>query len=524
MNILHNITRRICIALACVMPALSCSDSLLEYSPTDSGSGDALMKDASTAISSINGIYRSMWTAGWSTTGNTHQCFGIAAYNIALDCMGDDFIMQSQGNGWFWYDHIYNVKAQYSSSAFRSYDVWYAYYTWIANANTIIASRETMAGPAADVAYVQGQAYAIRALSYLSLATWYARAPYNPLNDTWRWNEPCVPIYTEPTTISTQGQPRSTNKDVYAQVESDINEAVALLEKAQGSSLDKGNKSHINLYVALAIKSRLALAIGDWEMAYNAAKRVIDESSYEIGGESELLTGMNSVARKNVMWGAGIETSEQAGAYASFFAHMDNADGAYAKSAPKLINKQLYNHISANDIRRAWWDPSDKESPYISRKFSYSNVQSGLGDYIYMRFEEMYFTAAEAALRMRNVTEARELMNKVMAPRNPQYNANYYSGTFLGSTTTTWTGSLLENILIQRRIELWGEYGRLFDIRRLGQGIDRRAEDGFADECVSTMKRNGINLNDANTYDWVLTIPKAEIDANSNINDEDQNP
>ena len=69
-----------------------------------------------------------MWTAGWSTTANTHQCFGIAAYNLALDCMADDLIMQSQGNGWFWGDHCYNVKSNYTSSAFRSYDVWYANY------------------------------------------------------------------------------------------------------------------------------------------------------------------------------------------------------------------------------------------------------------------------------------------------------------------------------------------------------------------------------------------------------------
>ena len=105
---------------------ISCNKDMLEFNPTDSGSGENLMKDASTAISSINGIYRSMWTAGWSTTGNAHQCFGISAYNIAQEAMGDDFIMQSQGNGWFWYDHVYNVKNQYASSAFRSYDVWYA--------------------------------------------------------------------------------------------------------------------------------------------------------------------------------------------------------------------------------------------------------------------------------------------------------------------------------------------------------------------------------------------------------------
>ena len=104
------------------LSAPSCSDSMLDFSPTDSGSGKELLKSASTAITSVNGVYRSMWTAGWSTTANTHQCFGIAAYNLALDCMADDLIMQSQGNGWFWGDHCYNFKSNDTSSAFRSYD------------------------------------------------------------------------------------------------------------------------------------------------------------------------------------------------------------------------------------------------------------------------------------------------------------------------------------------------------------------------------------------------------------------
>ena len=52
--------------------------------------------------------------------------------------MADDLIVQSQGNGWFWGDHCYNVKSNYTSSAFRSYDVWYANYKWIANVNYII--------------------------------------------------------------------------------------------------------------------------------------------------------------------------------------------------------------------------------------------------------------------------------------------------------------------------------------------------------------------------------------------------
>ncbi len=515
---------KIYIFAAIALATVSCDNSMLDFNPTDSGSGEELMKKASTAITSINGIYRSMWTAGWSTSGNTHQCFGVAAYNLAQDMMGDDLIMQSMGNGWFWYDHIYNVKNQYTSSAFRSYDVWYANYKWITNANNVINAKETMSGSSSDISYVVGQAYAIRAFGYLNLATWFARAPYNPMTGKYRWSDPGVPIYTEPTSIKTDGKPRENLETVYKQIESDIDSAIVRLGKGASSTLNKGNKSHINEYVALGIKSRVCLATGDWAGAYESASRVIKDGGYEIGGESELMGGMNDIDCNNVMWGAGIETSEQSGAYAGFFTHMDNIDGQYAKSAPKLINKQLYNHISSGDIRLKWWDPTDKESPYISRKFAFSNVQSWLGDYIYMRIEEMYFTAAEAALRLGNQDEARDLMNAVMAKRNSRYDAGNYSGTNLGATTTTWTGSLLENILIQRRVELWGEYGRIFDVRRTGQGIDRRTDDGFSTECISAMKRNGVDLSNADTYDWVLTIPKSELDANPNINEEDQNP
>lgn len=146
---------------------------------------------------------------------------------------------------------------------------------------------------------------------------------------------------------------------------------------------------------------------------------MIDEGGYAVGTKSDLTGGMNSLDKQNVMWGAGIQVADQAGGYAGFFTHMDNKEGAYAKSAPKLISKQLYNRISATDIRRDWWDPSDKESPYVSKKFSFANVASFLGDYIYMRVEEMYFTAAEAALRLDDLKSARELMNTVMAERDP---------------------------------------------------------------------------------------------------------
>ena len=180
----------------------SCSNDMLETEPTDAMSGSTFMSDASKALVPLNGIYRSMYTAGWSTTGNTHQCFGISAYNLTAEVMGDDFIMGASGSGWFWYDAAYDVKDAYDRSTWRPYDLWMAYYTWVANANYIIAAEETMGGLKEDVDYVIGQAYAIRAYSYFMLAQSYARN-YNFQDD------PCVPIYNEPTMSTTTGQPHA---------------------------------------------------------------------------------------------------------------------------------------------------------------------------------------------------------------------------------------------------------------------------------------------------------------------------
>ena len=68
----------------------SCSEDQIETVPTQYMSGQGLLGNGKSALVTLNGIYREMYTAGWSTTGNTHQCFGITAYNLCADVMGGD--------------------------------------------------------------------------------------------------------------------------------------------------------------------------------------------------------------------------------------------------------------------------------------------------------------------------------------------------------------------------------------------------------------------------------------------------
>ncbi len=491
----------------------SCTDDSLETKPTSSMSGDGLLGNASSALVPLNGIYRSMYSAGWSTSGNTHQCFGISAYNLMADVMGEDMIMNDMGSGWFWYDCVYDVKSFYTSKAWRSYDLWNAYYTWVSNANYIIAAEETMSGTSADINYVIGQAYAIRAYSYFMLAQSFAR--------TYKGHEaePCCPIYTEPTSAGTQGAARSSVEEVYTQIVSDINKAV---EKLNGT--ERKHISHISYEVALGIKARVALTMENWADAETAAVAAINAAAAEgIGiAEVEDFAGVNDVTAENVMWGAEI-ISDQAGMYASFFNHMDADMESYGGSARKQINKELYAKMGAADARLAWWNPYDSNNEaggYQQEKFKFSDYKTWLGDYIWMRAEEMYLTAAEAACMQGNEPDAVTYLTMFMNYRDPNY-ACTKTGTDMGRTSSDETGSLREEIVNQRRIELWGEYGRIYDLRRLKQGFRRTAAQGWPASALLSNRPT----DNPESYMWVLSIPQSEFDGNINMDPAvDQNP
>lgn len=504
------------ISFAALSMMTACSDDALETSPTSSAGGEAIFSTASNALISLNGVYRAMYTAGVSNTANTHQCFGITAYALMADVMGEDCIMSGAGSGWFWYDCIYDVKSKYASEGWRPYEMWNGFYTWIANVNYIIAAADEMEGTTEEKNYVVGQAYAVRAYSYFMLAQTYAR--------TYKGHEgePCVPVYTEPTDIKTQGKPRSTVEKVYEQITSDINMAVDMLK-----GIKRQHVSHIDEAVALGIKARVAQVMEDWPTAFDAATSAITASGCTIQ-EVEAFTGLNNTEAKNVMWGAEI-LKDQSGMYASLFSHMDADAGAYGESARKQVNKELYNSMRTKDTRRAWWNKEDKNNGlggYQQEKFKFSNIATWEGDYIFMRVEEMYLIAAEAACRNNDDTNGRKYLKDLLKKRGLADDVSYIdglSGTTLGNTTTVSAtrGSLLEEIIFNRRVELWGEFGRIYDIRRLKQGFTRTTDMGWPESALIS----GTNTQDPESYAWVLTIPQSEFDGNPSLDQtKDQNP
>jgi hypothetical protein len=114
----------------------------------------------------------------------------------------------------------------------------------------------------------------------------------------------------------------------------------------------------------------------------------------------------------------------------------------------------------------------------------------------------MYLVEAEALARAGKETEARDVLYLLAKDRNPAYVKSTNAGQ-----------ALIDEILIQRRIELWGEGRNWTDLKRLNLPLVRilgpTAGQGAHVEayCVVSNIPAGGNL-------WSWMIPQDEIDSN----------
>ena len=238
---------------------------------------------------------------------------------------------------------------------------------------------------------------------------------------------------------------------------------------------------------------------------------------------------VNDVAKKNVMWGLAIQT-DQALNKAGIYSHIDADSGdSYSKGAQFLISSWLYESMPNTDARKAWWTgniPKEEQVigtskiPYVQVKMVFKDPSLGTGDYILMRVEEMALTVAEAACHLGQFDLAREYVAKVTSKRDSNYEENLkkYSDSFEYSKETSISiNTLMEYILFQRRVELWGEVSRMHDLQRLGLGLNRKFE----------VNNNHVNKREypAAYKTFIYAIPQKEFDGNISLDpSKDQNP
>jgi hypothetical protein len=424
-----------------------------------------------------------------------HDIFTYMSILHAADMTAQDMVQSA--SHWFNYDYdIDNRMFNYR----RTRSTWTTLYTMIAKANTIINlySEE----PENVVAKAGlGQALAIRGLSYYYLIQLFQKSN---TSDPSIANLPGVPLrFADSENIPEEERTnltgRNTVERVRTQIEKDLTGAVRLLD-----GYDRPFKYYVDQNVARGFLARFYLLTGKWNEAATIAHDA--HKDYAIKSKADLHDGFMDIANEEWMWGFD-HTTETQTTYASFFSHVSNIAPGYAGIgyAPRLIDAALYAAIPSTDERKTLFTGPEGKDGNATTDLPYANLKFGdkgdwTMDYVYMRAAEMVLIEAEALAHQGKNAEAANALNKLMSKRDSEWN----------KTTVT-----VDDVFLQRRIELWGEGFGYFDLKRLNKGVDR-TYDGSNHRVKIAVPAGDVR--------WVYQIPTAEIQENPLINDSDNNP
>lgn len=408
--------------------------------------------------------------------------FGFVMMAFSNDLEAADIVGQDNNYNWFsTCSELTTRNADYANPYIRYRGV----YDEVARANDVIkAYGEITAETSAEIKYKVAQAYAVRAFCYLNIA------PYFQFNYKTSSDKPCVPLVTETTTDFTNN-PRATVKEIYDQIVSDLDFAIANLE-----GYTRPDKSKIDKQVAYGLRARANLDMGKYaEAASDAAAAA---QGYTPASIAEVSTpSFYNITDRNWLWGYDM-TMDAAKAFpyatSSAWIRSFSANGYSAATGTYFcINNLLYNKIPESDVRKGWWVNTDLYSPLLDNLtfgqlkgqqiategikevkeifLPYTNVKFGMytiggttneEDWPFMRVEEMLLIQAEGLIKSGQTAAGVQVLNDfVRTYRDPQYNAEA-------------TGRKIEDeVWFQRRVELWGEGFSNSDTRRLGKPLVR---------------------------------------------------
>lgn len=435
--------------------------------------------------------------------GSAGYDWGYGSIMHIRDIMTEDMPVVSSN-----YDHYsawegnYYIGPRYMSTQY----IWNYFWKYVQTSNNIIMALNPETADATQLGYL-GVGYAFRAHSYLDMAQMFEflendgtdavnASGNNVLNLT-------VPIVKEDVTEeSARNNPRATRQEMFDFILSDLDNAEQYIVY-----LDRTVKTLPDLSVVYGLKARLYMWVADYPKAQEYARKAIDVSGATPMTKDQWLSttnGFNDISVSSWLWGSQMQSEDdvvKSGILNWTSWSSNEAVFGYAAAGPvNMINVALYNKIADTDFRKlAWKAPAGSAlegqntycgsmgaslPDYASLKF---RPAQGNGDvsttgaasaYPLMRVEEMYLIEAEAAAHQ-NATQGRDLLNSFMQTyRDAKYNC-----------TASSTDAVVNEVVLQKRIELWGEGLTFFDVKRLNMSVTR----GYSGTNFSEERRLNTN-------------------------------
>ncbi|MFA7448117.1 MAG: RagB/SusD family nutrient uptake outer membrane protein [Weeksellaceae bacterium] len=405
----------------------SCQDDFMEYDPSSSVEVNGAIENEGQLETAVLGIYDGL------QSNFAYGNYYITAQEILSD---NGFVLFDNSNR---FTDFYRYQHAISSGGSIA-NMWTIGYRVIARANFVLGFDGMIEGESVDQSFAEARA--IRALELFNLVNYYAR-PYGTVNQD--LGIPIPKNFESGTAIE-----RSSVSDVYDEITTQLELAAANLPSATA-----GNKARMTKEAAYGILSRVYLYKKDYPKAIQFADLAL--AGADLLGNTDLVNYyLNSMSSGETLFGIGFDALDNPGANDALYATW--SIGRYEDTA---ATSEFYNLISDTDIRKDLyqeWNTTDNPSPYGVLKFG--GVDN---DVVVVRATEVLLNKIEAMYFTNPAQASTLLVDWVQTNRDPAY-------TFSGTGQ-----ALLDEILLQRRIELAFEGHRYFDMNRYQLDIQRGA-------------------------------------------------
>ena len=305
-----------------------------------------------------------------------------------------------------------------------------------------------------------GEVRFLRALCHFALINLYAR-PYWDGNGS----KEGIPLRLIAEKGGNNKLPRSTVAQVYAQVISDLDFAEANLPLTYSNAYDNTTRAHRN--TAISLKTRVYLAMAKYDKVILEANKIISATA-PFNAPTGVANQLSPII--SAVFSAPYTTTESVFSFAFttldapttaglFYNPSPNGSGHYPLNPEGIIANTEWK---PTDARRAFNQVSGT-SMWLRKWPKNPSSESDYGTVI--RYAETMLNLSEALVRQNAVVDARAvaLLNAIRQRSDPT--------TVFTVASFATPQDLLNQIEIERRIELLGEGFRSFDRLRLAQPL-----------------------------------------------------
>lgn len=476
---------------------VSCTDSFLETTNQNSVNSDSFYQTAEDAVSSVNSAYAML---------QAHGLWGRSIFFL-LDFSGEEVgtTANTQGPPLQLLNHTYT-----SSGNTHITTPWSNLYDMISKANSTILNVSEMEDIDAGLKdRVVAEAHFLRGLGYFYINAIYGGGPLRTADN-----------------LEEIHLPRSSAEEIWTQVENDLEAAYpALPLKGEYSDADVGRATS---GAARALLGKAHLYQEEWGEAETQFQAVIDSEVYHLISADEF--GGDPVAAMRSNHAPEVDNNDEAVFEVQFAAGTGfgwSTDGTGLNETsirPQEYGVNgfaFYNAVPASDLIEAYEDDDPRlEAFYFGPNSTYqgepypfekdgwawkkyqktdeAEQSESDANMDVIRYADVLLMMAEAKIQQGAVAEGVDYINQVRRRADP-------SGTILPDRVTTDQSEAMDFLVHERRVELSGEQTRFFDLVRWG----------LAAEELGTFQ---------NGKHEVFPVPQEEINANTEISQDNQNP